>query len=445
MAEREQWGSRPGFILATIGAAVGLGNIWRFSYVAGENGGAVFLFVYLVCILLVGLPLVIAELSLGRRAQGDAVAAFQIPGDRGLWRHLGWVGVIGAVFILSFYAVIAGWALKYFVGAATGGLWAAAEGGFGSYFKLFIADKGEPAVWQAVMLALTAFTVAGGVQKGIERMNKWLMPVLILIIFLLAGYALSLPNAMNGVKFLFTPDWSMLNRPSMYVAALGQAFFSLGIGMAVFLTFGGYMPRHFSLPSAAAAIAFGDSLFAIIAGLAIFPAVFSFGVDPTAGPELAFITLPQVFLNMPGGTVVGTIFFLLLSTAAFTSMVALLEVPVSVIIHRTSLTRFRASAVMGGLVFVLGIPSALSFGLLSHIQFGGHGILDAIDAGVSNFLLPIGGALIALFVGWRLSRAAALAEADLTENAVGRSWLWLLRTVAPVTILAILLQSASAL
>jgi len=445
MSTREQWGSRHGFVLATIGAAVGLGNIWRFSYVAGENGGAVFLLIYLVCVILVGLPLVIAELSLGRRAQGDAVAAFEVVDKDGPWRFLGWIGVAGAVLILSYYAVIAGWALKYFSGAATGSLWHTAEGGFGTFFTGFIADPGEPVGWQAAMLAASAFVVAGGVQQGIERINRWLMPILAIIITALAIYALSLPNASAGAAFLFAPDWSALTRPSVYIAALGQAFFSLGIGMAIFVTYGSYMPRAFSLPTSAVAITFGDALFAIIAGLAIFPAVFSFGVDPTAGPELAFITLPQIFLAMPGGTVTGAVFFLLLSMAAFTSMVALLEVPVALAVHRLRLRRWTAAAVIGATVFVIGLPSAMSFGLLAHIEIGGHAILDAIDAAVSNFLLPTGGVLVALFLGWRVRQAVALGEADLTGKRIGLVWLWLLRLLVPVTILAILLQSASTL
>jgi neurotransmitter:Na+ symporter, NSS family len=445
MTTQEQWGSRRGFVLATIGAAVGLGNIWRFSYVAGENGGAVFLFIYLVCILVVGLPLVIAELALGRRAQGDAVSAFALADDGGPWRYLGWVSVVGAILILSYYAVIAGWALKYFAGAATGSLWTTAETGFGAFFRTFIADHAEPMAWQAAMLAAATFTVAGGVQRGIERINRWLMPGLAVIIAVLAGYALTLPNSGAGVRFLFAPDWSVLDQPDVYVAALGQAFFSLGIGMAVFVTYGSYMPRTFSLARAAAAIAFGDALFAIVAGLAIFPAVFAFGVDPTAGPELAFITLPQVFLVMPGGWMVGAIFFLLLSAAAFTSMVALLEVPVAVAVHRMRLRRWSASAIVGAVVFAAGLPSAMSFGPLAHIQIGRHGILDAIDAGVSNFLLPIGGVLVALLVGWRMKAAHSLRESDLAGTRLGLVWLWLLRVVVPVTIFAILLQSASTL
>lgn len=442
---REQWGSRWGFILATIGASVGLGNIWRFSYVAGENGGAVFLFVYLICVALVGLPLVIAELSLGRRAQGDAVAAFEIAADGRRWRHLGWIGIAGAVLILSYYAVIAGWALKYFVGAATGSLWKAAEAGYGTFFRNFIADRGEPIVWQAAMLSLTMFIVAGGVRRGIEAVNRWLMPLLVVIILALAVFALTLPNAGAGLRFLFAPDWSAFARPGVYVAALGQAFFSLGVGMAVFVTYGSYMPRTFSLPSSAVIVAVGDTLFAIVAGLAIFPGVFSFGVDPTAGPELAFITLPQIFLSMPGGSAIGTVFFFLLAAAAFTSMVSLLEVPVSMAVHRSGLKRWSATALCGLLIFVLGLPSAMSFGTLGEVRIGGQQILDAVDAGVSNFLLPFGGILLAVFVGWRMERATALHEADMPTGWPGRLWLWLLRTLVPATIALILLESASTL
>lgn len=445
MTAREQWGSQRGFILATIGAAVGIGNIWRFSYVAGENGGAVFLMLYLLCVLLVGLPLLIAELSLGRRAQGDAVAAFEIADHGGKWRYLGWVCVAGATLILSYYAVIAGWALKYFVGAATGSLWTTAEAGYGAFFRSFISDKGEPIAWQGMILAAAMFTVAGGVKSGIERINRWIMPALALLIVALAVYALTLPNAGKGLRFLFAPDWSALGQPTVYAAALGQAFFSIGLGMAVFITFGSYMPRSFSLSSSAAATAFGDSLFAVIAGIAIFPAVFAFGVDPKAGTELAFITLPQIFLAMPGGTVIGTLFFLLLSAAAFTSMVALLEVPVALAIHRLAFRRWTAAAAIGAIAFAVGLPSAMSFGLLADIRIGSLGILDAIDAAVSNFLLPLGGILIAVFVGWRVGRADALREADLAGSRAGPVWHALLRYLVPVTIALILLESASAL
>mgnify|MGYP003668781549 CR=1 FL=1 len=442
---REQWGSRYGFILATIGASVGLGNIWRFSYVAGENGGAAFLIVYLVFVILIGLPLVIAELSLGRRAQGDAIAAFGNHIQAGRWRMVGFLGIVAAILVLSYYAVIAGWALKYFTGAATGSLWRIAGGGYGEFFRMFISDWGQPAAWQAAMLALSMFVVAGGVRRGIEAVNRLLMPVLAVILVALAAYSLFLPDSGRGVSFLFAPDWSVLATPGLYVAALGQAFFSLGIGMAVFVTYGSYMPRTFSLPGAAAAVVLGDALFAIVAGVAIFPAVFSFGVSPAAGPELAFITLPQLFLGMPFGRAIGTIFFFLLVAAAFTSMVSLLEVPVSMAVQRLRMDRWRATALIGIGIFALGLPSALSYGVLQDVRVGERQILDMIDAGVSNFVLPATGILVAVFLGWRLERSVSLGDADMTDGFIGRAWLWLLKFVVPLTIVAILLESASAL
>ena len=440
MSLREEWGSHHGFTLAAIGSAVGLGNIWRFSYVAGENGGAVFLRLYVLCVALIGLPLVFAELSMGRGGRGDAVAAFSTAGTG--WPMVGWLCVAGATVILSYYAVIAGWALKYFAGAASGALWRDGAAGYGGYFQNFIAGLAEPVLWQGLVLGASVVVVAGGIRGGIELLNRWLMPVLALIVLGLAGYALSLENSGAGVAFLFTPDWSALARPKVYVAALGQAFFSLGVGMAIFATYGSYMPKTFSLPACAAAIVIGDTLFAVVAGLAIFPGVFAFGIDPAAGPELAFITLPQIFLKMPGGAVIGAVFFFLLSAAAITSMVSLLEVPVAMAIHRLGWGRRRSALAVGALVFAMGVPSALSFGALKHITIAGLGILEAIDAAVSSILLPSGAILIALFVGWHVNRALTLEAAGLDGSRLGAAWLWLLRTLVPLAVALILLHSA---
>ncbi len=442
---REQWGSRVGFIVATIGAAVGLGNIWRFAYIAGENGGAIFLLVYIVLVVLIGLPLVIAELAIGRRGGGDAVAAFE-NGHRGsLWRYAGWLGVVGAALILSYYAVIAGWAFKYFTGAASGGLWRVAQDSFGGYFDRFIAGTFEPVIWQAVMLGASAVVVARGVKGGIERISLWLMPVLALIVIGLAAYSLSLPGAGKGVSFLFAPDWSALSRPSVYLNALGQAFFSLGVGMAVFVTYGSYLGRDTRIPGSAAAIAVGDSLFAIVAGLAIFPAVFALGGDPAAGPRLAFITFPQVLLQMTGGAWIGTVFFLLLAAAALTSMISLLEVSVAVAVERLGMSRARAALVISGVIFVLGVPSALSHGVLTEWKLGGKPLLDAIDHAVSNFVLPACGLAIAIYAGWRLSPSVSVASADLDASRLGLVWLWLLRLGVPLTIVVILLRTLQVL
>jgi len=438
---REQWGSSAGFIIATIGAAVGLGNIWRFAYVTGENGGAAFLLIYLGCVALIGLPLMIAELALGRRAGSDAVTAFETDRDASIWRHAGWLGVIGAGLILSYYAVIAGWALRYVFGAATGGLWQAGAAGFSAYFEGFISQTIEPILWQAAMLTAAGLVVSAGIKGGIERLNRWLMPLLAVIVAGLAAFAVTLPGGMRGVAFILSPDWSALSRPAVYLNALGQAFFSLGVGMAVFITYASYLDRRTSIPRAAVAVALGDTAFAIVAGLAIFPAVFAFGGDPAAGPRLAFITLPQVFTQIPAGPAIGLLFFLLLTAAALTSMMSLLEVPVSVLVHRMGLSRAGAVVIVTLVVFLAGLPSALSYGVLQHWMIGGLPLLDLVDQATSNVLLPLCGMAVATFVGWRIAAPAALAAAGFANGRTGWIWLWLLRIVVPATILLILLRS----
>jgi NSS family neurotransmitter:Na+ symporter len=440
-ASRETWSSREGFVLATIGSAVGLGNIWRFSYVTGENGGGAFLFVYLFFVAAVGLPIVIAELAIGRRGQGDAASAFENIAPRSPWMTAGLLGVAASFLVLTFYAVISGWVLKYFAGTLTGLLWREAAADYGGYFKVFVANLGEPIVWQLAALTVAMFVVVGGVQRGIERLNRILMPTLALIILALAAYSLTQKGAMKGVAFLFSPNWQLLLRPEIYLAAMGQAFFSLGVGMGVFITYGSYAPPQFRLASLAIFIIAGDTLIAIVAGLMIFPAVFSFGLDPKAGPELVFITLPQIFLAMPGGRIVGVLFFGLLVVAALTSMVALLEVPVAFVMHRFGVRRWTATVLTGSLAFLLGLPSAMSFGLLKHIVWRNHHILDNVDYLVSNFLLPVGAILIALFVGWRWDHTQAASQAGFGNPLIERLWFISLRFLAPALMLVVLIRS----
>jgi neurotransmitter:Na+ symporter, NSS family len=437
---REQWTSQTGFILATIGSAVGLGNIWRFAYVTGENGGAVFLLVYLAFVAIIGIPLVIAELTLGRRTRADAVSAVELGNPGSPWRYAGWLPVAGCIYILSYYTVIAGWALRYFFGATTGTLWDQASDKYGSFFESFIGQPLQPIFWQALMLLAGVTVVSAGVVKGIERLNLWLMPLLALIVIALAGFALTLPGSSAGLSFLFAPDMSQFARPQLYVNALGQAFFSIGVGMAIFITYGGYMTDRQPIAASAVIVACGDTLFAVVAGIAIFPAVFALGGDPAAGPRLAFITLPQIFLEMPGGRIVGPIFFFLLCAAALTSIVSLIEVPVAALIGRLALPRRQATMLVGGLSLVFGTPSALGYGLLSDWQVIGLPILDAVDYLGSNFLLPLAGLLVALSVGWRLRGREAALDAGLT-GVLGQLWLWLIRIIVPAAIVVILVTS----
>lgn len=440
-AGREQWRSRSGFILAMIGAAVGLGNIWRFSYVAGENGGATFILVYLVCIFLIGTPVVIAELAVGRHSQGDAVLSFRRIAPERFWMAAGALGILGAVLVMSFYLVIAGWALKYFVGAATGRLWDLAAADYGGYFEDFIARPWEPVLWQFLVMALAVVVVSRGIQGGIEKFTRILMPLLALIVVGLALFSVMHEGAAKGLRFLFEPDWGLLRSADIYLAALGQAFFSLSIGMALYLTYGSYLAGHHRIPGAAAAIIAGDTCIAIVAGIAIFPAVFAFGLDPASGPKLVFITLPQIFLAMPGGVVVGALFFFLLSASALSASVSGIEVACSYVIRRFGLRRAAAAPVVGLGIFALGVPASLGYGVWNEVRWEGRLILESVDYAVSNVVLPMSGLLVALFVGWRWGKAAALHASDFGDTPMGHAWLWLLRIAAPVFIVLIFLRA----
>ena len=442
VVQREQWGSRAGFILASLGGAVGLGNIWRFSYVAGENGGGAFLLVYLVFVVALGLPLLLAELAIGRQAQTDVVDAFGKLGGSGKWRVAGAVAMIAALVILSYYAVVAGWAYKYLADYVFGRPSGLTQAALAADFRAFQARAPEVIGWQFAVLASTVVVVVlAGVQQGIERVNKLLMPLLALVVLGLAGYSLLLEGGGDGLRFLFAPDWSALMHPQVYVAALGQALFSIGVGLGVLITYGSYMSRSTRAAPSALIIVGGDTLFAIVAGIAIFPAVFAFGIDPAQGPALAFVTLPQVFAKMPGGAWFGLAFFLLLSVAALTSAVSLLEVPVAFAVARFGISRRTAALSIGAAVFLAGVPSALGSGPWADVRLFGMPILSAVDHLASNILLPLGGLMLAIFTGWVWSREKALEAASLGATALGRLWLFSLRYVCPICIVIIVLRS----
>ena len=440
---RERWGSGRGFLLATLGSAVGLGNVWRFSYVAGENGGGAFFLVYLVMVFLVGVPLLLGEFALGRSTQRESAAAFEALAPASRWRHLGLLGVLVAGLILAYYAVIAGWVLKYLSLHLMGSTQEFAVAGFADAFRGFIAHPLEPIAWQFAVMALTVAVVAGGVERGIEAVSKLLMPALGLLLLALAIHSVTLPGFGQGVAFLLQPDWRVLTRPQVYLAALGQAFFSMGLAMGVMVTYGSYVAPQRRLPRAAVTIAIGDTLFAIVAGLVIFPAVFSFGLDPAQGPALAFVVLPEVFAQMKGGAWVGAAFFVLLAIAALTSAVSLLEVAVAFTMHRFGWSRKRASLGLGGLIFALGVPASLGFGPWAGLTgMGGRGILDVMDFVAANILLPLNGLLIAVFLGWVWHRRDALAACDLPSSRLGRFWYFSVRYTVPLLVAVVLVRSA---
>lgn len=438
---REQWGSKLGFILAAMGSAVGLGNIWRFSYVAGESGGAAFLLIYIACIIAIGIPILMAEFSIGRRAQSDVVGSFETLAPGKPWVLAGFLGVASAFIILSFYGVIAGWSLHYFVQYFSGGPAAGEAGGYGDYFGGFISSPIQPLFWQFLFMALTIGIVYGGVKKGIEMWNKILMPALAVLVIGLAAYSLTLGGAGEAMTFLFSPDWSAFTDPSVYLAALGQAFFSLSLGMGALITYGSYLSKKETLPSAAVSVASLDSLFAIIAGLMIFPVVFAFGISPDSGPGLVFIALPEIFAEMSGGLIFGFLFFFLLSAAAITSGVSLLEVAVAYFMRRFQWSRRKAAVIIGTIIFLIGVPSSLGNGVLNDVRIGGLEILDAADFLASNIFLPLGGLMIALFVGWGWKKTDALRESDFGDTTVGHIWVFVLRFVAPVLIALVFLNA----
>ncbi|SDK16370.1 sodium-dependent transporter [Sediminibacillus albus] len=443
---RESWASKLGFMLAAMGSAVGLGNIWRFSYVAGENGGGAFLILYLVSILIIGVPLLLAEVSIGRKAQSDVVGSYQKLAQGKPWFMAGFLGVLGSLLILGFYSVVAGWSMYYFWNYLNGHFFTVPEEGYGAAFEVFTTSIGQPLFWHALFMVVTIAIVLTGVKKGIELANKIFMPTLAVLLIVLAGFSLSLEGAMEGMRFLFRPDWSVLSNPSVYIAALGQAFFSLSLGVGVMMTYGSYLSAHHKLPGATIGIGLMDTFFAIISGIVIFPAVFAFNIEPDSGPVLVFITLTDIFGQMPFGGYVGILFFLSLSLAAVSSSVSLLEVPVAYLMRAASWSRKKSAVIIGFVIFLLGIGASLGMGALSGFTpIGERNIMDSMDYVASNILLPIGGLVMALFIGWYFSKKEALHAADLTDSAVGTVWYLIVKFLAPVLILVIFMNALGVL
>lgn len=435
-ASAPRWSSNTGFLAATVGSAIGLGNVWRFSYLAGENGGAAFIAVYAIAVTVIALPLMIGEFALGRAGGNDPTSAFVRISGRRLASLPGWVAVFACCITLSYYAVVAGWVAHYLWLSLFGSLTMAPAGGYAAAFEAFASDPLGPVVWQALIMAATAAVVAAGVNAGIERLSLAVMPVLAVIIVGLAAYSLSLPGSSRGLAFLFVPDWSVLDRPQVYLAALGQAFFSLGVGYGTMLTYGGYARSDSSLPRNAVVAVLADTGFAFVAGIAVFGAVFAFGLDPARAPHLAFVTLPQVFSVMPGGALFAIAFFGLLLAAAMTSAVGFLEVAVAALTARAGVSRKRATWLLAALIFAAGVPTAIGTGVLTWARISGKDLLEIYDTVAGEILLPLSTLLFALFIGWIWSRRAAIEAAGL-GTALGTIWIWLVRYAVPGIILGL--------
>lgn len=427
--------SRAGFIMAAIGSSVGLGNMWKFPYITGENGGAAFFLLFIVCLLLIGLPVLLAELAIGRSGRGSAATAFIKAGGHKGWLAAGLLQVLTPFVILSFYIIIAGWTLNYAVTSFSGTLFNSED--YAGQFNNFIGGY-MPIVWQLISVLITGWIVAKGVSNGIEKFNKILIPSMLVLLIVLMIRAVTLPGSGAGVSFFLNPDFSQLTTESALVA-LGHAFFSLSLGMGILITYGSYVDKSQSLGAATVAVGAGDLIYAFIAGLIIFPTTFSFGIAPDQGPSLIFIALPAAFSAMPLGFLFAGLFFVLLAIAALTSAVSLLEVPVKYLMERLSWSRNRAVWVVSLAIFIVGLPSVLSLGLFPEWKIGSMSVFDWLDFVASNVFLPVGGLLVTIFAGYFWKTAA---EASGLSSGWFRIWLFMLRYIAPILVLLVLLHTS---
>ncbi|MEQ8506434.1 MAG: sodium-dependent transporter [Rhodospirillales bacterium] len=434
MGPRDHFATRLGFILAAAGSAVGLGNIWKFPFMAGQNGGGAFLILYIVFVLTIGLSVMLAEFTIGRAGQRNPVGAFRVL-KGGAWPAAGGLGVVAGFVILSFYSVVGGWTLAYAGKAIAGGLASSDPDQLGALFGGFISEPLGVIGFHALFMVLTVFVVAGGIRGGIERAARILMPALAVLIVILAVRSVTLEGAGKGIAFFLTPDFSKVTWATVN-AALGQAFFSLSLGMGTMITYASYLNKQVNLPRTAAQVTVLDTGFAVIAGFMVLPAVFAFGFDPAAGPGLTFITLPAVFAQMPAGQVFAFMFFALLAIAALTSAVSIMEPVVSYLIDERGLPRRWATIGAGAVIWMLGVPSALSLGPWKDVTIAGKGILDAMDYLASNIMLPLGGVLIALFVGWSIAgRAVEEATSDGAHPfPLAKVWIFICRFAAPTAV-----------
>ena len=446
--ERGSWGSRPGFILAATGSAVGLGNIWGFPTQVGQGGGAAFVLVYLIAVVFICAPILLGEILIGRYAQLGPAGAVRRISPRGPWWVIGLLAVAAGTFILSFYAVIAGWTVQYLWLALRDGLAADAEGS-GALFTALAADSTRNVLFTGLFIALTAWCVNRGVRRGIEAASRLMMPLLFVLLVILAIRAVTLPGAAEGLAYYLRPDLSQALNPEIIGAAVGQAFFSLSLGMGALITYGSYLHRSHQVRSASMAIVAIDTCIALLAGFIIFPAGFSIaGFDPTAGgPGLIFAVLPQLFATLPGGLLFGAAFFLLLSVAAFTSTISLLEVPVAHAIDQWRWPRSKAVLTIGAFTFACSIPSVLSFsgsGFFSELPAIGGTFFDLMVNVWNEGALPIGGMLISVFIGWKWG--ARFAGDELRRDGPGfpspALWGFLIRFVSPAAIFLLIVFRA---
>ncbi|MBM7702200.1 sodium-dependent transporter [Metabacillus iocasae] len=439
MNKANQWSSRFGFILASAGAAIGLGAIWKFPYVTGTSGGGAFFFLFILFTLFIGMPLLLAEFIIGRNTGKEAISAYKAIAPGSNWAWIGRIGVVSCLVLLSFYSVVGGWVLIYALMSISGQLIGQ------SYGSLFDTVIGNPFIvlgGQLLFLVMTVFVVSKGVQHGIERANKYMMPLLFISFLIIVGRSLTLENATEGLLFFLKPDFSEITASSV-LYALGQSFFALCVGLSCMVTYSSYLGKEVSLTKSASSIAFLNLFVSLLAGLAIFPAVFSFGLEPAEGPGLLFVILPAVFEQMPFGTVFLSLFLVLFLFATLTSAFSLLEIIVASLTKEEQEKRVRYSWLSGLIVFLVGIPSALSFGVFSHVSFGGRNLFDVADFFVSNVMLPLGSLAIAIFLSFKMKKEVLYKEfmaGGTISTKWFELWLFLVKYVLPIIIVIVFIN-----
>ena len=445
--ERGNFGSKLGVILASAGSAVGLGNIWRFPYETGNHGGAAFSLIYLGCILLLGLPIMIAEFLIGRHSQANTARAYQILAPGTQWRWVGRMGVLAGFLILGYYSVVAGWTLEYIFEAVSNSFAGKTPAEFISSFQSFSSNPWRPALWLTLFLLATHFIIVKGVEKGIEKSSKIMMPTLFIIILILVGCSVTLPGAGKGIEFLLKPDFSKVDG-NVFLGAMGQAFFSLSLGMGCLCTYASYFSKNTNLTRTAFSVGIIDTFVAVLAGFIIFPAAFSVGIQPDAGPSLIFITLPNVFQQAFSGIpilayIFSVMFYVLLALAALTSTISLHEVVTAYLHEEFNFTRGKAARLVTTGCILLGILCSLSLGVTKEFTIFGLGMFDLFDFVTAKLMLPLGGLLISIFTGWYLDKK--LVWSEITNNGTlkvptYKLIIFILKYVAPIAISVIFIN-----
>jgi len=443
MEKRGGFATKIGILMATVGSAVGLGNIWRFPYETGRNGGAAFLLVYLLSIFIIGFPVVMAEFVIGRKAKANPVGAFKKLAPNTKWHWVGYMGVLAGLLILGYYSVVAGWTMEYIFKALSLELENKSAADYKSMFETFTSNPILPIIWTVLVMIISHLIVKKGIKGGIEKASKIMMPILFLLMLILAVHSILLPGSMKGIEFFFNPDFSKLTAESV-LTALGHAFFSLSLGMGCLITYASYFKSDIDLPKTAAQVTIIDTLVSVTAGVIIFPAVFAFNMQPEAGPGLVYMVLPNVFQQMSGSFIWSTMFYILLFLAALTSLISLHEVVTAYIHERYSISRSNSSRIVTALVLFLGVFCSLSFGLMKNATLFSMNFFEWLEYLTASVLLPLGGMLISIFVAWYLDKKIVSGELsnDGKVKVKGfKIYIFILRYVAPLCIFAVFVTS----